>query len=487
MRVKPTKLPRMLLISVIAFVFGAATQAQQPARVSVALESDAETEAFYREQLETFMQENPGIEVELRPYPTEQYPTAIQLLFQSDDAPDIYRTGGQAATQLPSSYQRGWVQPLDEFITDEYKARFPAEAFDPANSGRYINGDVYAIPFVNARWPFLRPLFYNADLLQEYGFDGPPETWSELRNMAATITEQGNGQVYGFASFGENIDVAVGGLAQTAGSGPYIGRLNTPINRTNGEPAAAEPALVAAVEFVQGMNAEGTLTPGWESWGNDQMFQQFALERLAMFVGSSWQAAEIRELNPEINMNFAPVPVPDKGRGGYSSIDTQNPYWVMSSRTENPEAAWKVLDFFTSVEFQRAYFRLTGTPVAVTQAYEGVDIPEDTERLITLTEETLRVAPNRGSKHPDAESLIAAIATNEPQPSLRELMLLSITRNEPYLPLAQAYDQKVEQVIKEQIAEFQVNGSTITREDISFPDYNPLEDYDPGETEATGE
>lgn len=471
------------VLGVVALVaFGALTtgQAQQPAGVSVALEADAETEALYREQLEVFMQENPDVEVELLIYPTEQYPNAIQLLFQSDDAPDIYRTGGQATTQLPTSHQRGWVRPLDEFITEAYKARFPEEVFDPVNSGRYIGGEIYGIPFVNARWPLLRPLFYNADLLREYGFDGPPETWNELRSMAAAITEQGNGRVYGLASFGENIDVAVGGLAQTAGSGPYIGRLNTPINRTTGEPAAADPALVAAVELVKEMNAEGTLTPGWETWGNDQMFQQFALERLAMFVGSSWQAAEIRALNPDINMDFAPVPVPDEGRGGYSSIDTQNTYWVMSSQTENPEAAWQVLDFFTSVEFQRAFFRLTGTPVAVTEAYEGVDVPEDTARLITLAEKTLRVAPNRGSKHPDAETLIAAISTNEPQPLLRELMLLAITRNEPYLPMAEAYDQEVEQVIEEQIGELQEAGSDITKDALSFPDYDPLQDYNPG-------
>ena len=32
-------------------------------------------------------------------------------------------------------------------------------------------------------------LYYRTDLLEEYGYDGPPETWTELQEMATTIQE----------------------------------------------------------------------------------------------------------------------------------------------------------------------------------------------------------------------------------------------------------------------------------------------------------
>jgi trehalose/maltose transport system substrate-binding protein len=53
-------------------------------------------------------------------------------------------------------------------------------------------------------------LYYRTDLLQKYGFKGPPATWKELTAMARTIQEgehaSGNSSFLGTCGKGERKD-----------------------------------------------------------------------------------------------------------------------------------------------------------------------------------------------------------------------------------------------------------------------------------------
>ena len=48
------------------------------------------------------------------------------------------------------------------------------------------DGDVYGVPVGY----YANVLYYNQTILSQYGFDGPPTTWKELKNTATTITTE---------------------------------------------------------------------------------------------------------------------------------------------------------------------------------------------------------------------------------------------------------------------------------------------------------
>ena len=78
-----------------------------------------------------------------------------------------------------------WPGILDEYLVD-LKAPAAAELSkeDPDLVAAYtVNGKVVALPY----HPQIGVLSYRADLLREYGFAHPPETWDELEKMATRI------------------------------------------------------------------------------------------------------------------------------------------------------------------------------------------------------------------------------------------------------------------------------------------------------------
>ncbi len=67
-----------------------------------------------------------------------------------------------------------------EGVQEDMQAHFPAIVENNTVDGRLVG-----IPaFTDAGL-----LYYRSDLLEEYGFDGPPQTWTELEEMATTIVE----------------------------------------------------------------------------------------------------------------------------------------------------------------------------------------------------------------------------------------------------------------------------------------------------------
>ncbi|WP_163544157.1 ABC transporter substrate-binding protein [Occultella kanbiaonis] len=420
---------------------------------------------FYRAQMDAFEAANPGIRINIIENPGDQQLSAVELMFQQGNAPDIYRA---QAAGFDRMYSRGWARSLEEFVTDDFRSRFPEGSLEPASSGLHRNGELYSIPLVWGKWSAMDLFVYNRSLLAASGFDAAPTTWGELEEIARAVTADGGGQVFGMAP------EQASGIVRLSRQGVPYSIPGDGINLLTGEPDTANATMVEAVELMRRMNADGSLITGWESWDSARSYTEFAAGSFAMYTAQSWHIAEIRNLNPDIEMGIVPVPVPDSGRASFTPILQQfDPLWSMSSETEHPEEAWLVLDFLASEDFYRAYYEEFGTLTAMQSVWEDeIQANPDLSEVFGVAESTMQVVPNPKLASEGGATILNARA-ERPELRFTDSALESMIKNEDFAPKAAALDEQLRTFLDEIFAT-----GDASVEDISFPDWDPLQPYD---------
>ncbi len=153
----------------------------RPVPVALSVRSFTETDEQYNQELMTrFRQAHPRIS-----------PVSISLPYNPDEA----RTTVEAALRaestelsvaplclywMPEMLELGRLLPLDDLLSDAELQQHIPELLAAGTRDR-----IYAIPALAT----CGVLLYRKDLLEEFGFDGPPQTWDELIHQATTIVE----------------------------------------------------------------------------------------------------------------------------------------------------------------------------------------------------------------------------------------------------------------------------------------------------------
>lgn len=419
---------------------------------------------LYRAQMDRCEEENPGLEVTIVENPADQQLNAIELMFQQGDGPDVFQAQGQAA--LDRFYTKGWVAPLTDYADDEFASRFPDGTLtDPARSGLYRDGDLVSVPLTWGGWSYVSLLVYNKDVLEASGFDEAPETWGELDEIARTVTADNAGNVYGFAPTTGTASV----INWMLGTGAPATITTNGVNLTTGEADVANPNFVELVDMITAMQADGVLEPGWESWDGTKGFQELAAGRLAMYTTAPWHVAQIRALNPDLNLGIAAPPVPDGGREAYNAqLSSFAPHWSMSSESENPDGAWQVLECLGSEEFQGAYYEKFGTLTAIESAWRD-RTTDDQSAIVSIAEDTVRFAPNPTLLSSGGAAIFNALAG---QTGLNPVAAAAsaIIQNQPFGPIAEDLDRRIDEAIDAV--------PDASRDDITFADWDPMENWD---------
>jgi multiple sugar transport system substrate-binding protein len=281
----------------------------------------------------------------------------IRIIHNSDIAYDNFRTEIAAAAAagvgpdvvslyygwIPAFVDAGYLVPLPEPFTADYLN----ENFVPmvAESAEF-EGQLWAVPTAVRSLA----LFYNIDLLEAAGFDGPPETLDEFKEMAVAAT------VYDGDPGLDNI-VTEGFAVEMAGQAHHWVREvlirqfgGVPYNDDYTEVMWNSPEGCEAFAWLA--DFETNLLTGTSEGigGTANAADAFIAGLAALHIDGSFRLPAARG-NADLNFGVAELPVgPNGERHNYGSYWTHG---ITRRAAEDParmEAATRFLQFITSAE-----------------------------------------------------------------------------------------------------------------------------------------
>ncbi|MGJ3238797.1 MAG: extracellular solute-binding protein [Anaerolineae bacterium] len=310
----------------------------------------------------------------------------VRVIHNSDIAYDNFRTelatsvaGGVGPDVvalfygwIPSFVDAGYLVPLPEPFTEEYIA----ENFVPMVSGSAaFEGEYYALPTAVRSLA----LFYNIDLLEEAGFDGPPETLEEFVEMAvATTTYDGDPSLDNLVTEGYAVQMSGQAhhwfrevLLRQYGGVPY-NEDNTEVLWDSEEGCEAFAWLTQfETDLMTGTN-EGV-------GGTADADDAFVAGLAALHIDGSFRLAAARA-NEDLNFGIAELPIgPDGERYTYGSYWTNG---ITRRAAEDParlDAATRFLEFITSPEAGELWVEIVGELPAQSVATSNPDLLADPE------------------------------------------------------------------------------------------------------------
>jgi trehalose/maltose transport system substrate-binding protein len=188
------KVLKYLVVAGLIFALSAGVAfAQDKVSITVAAGAVGIEKELTEEAAAEYMEAHPNVEITVLDTPdlaTDRIGLYLQFFEAQSDEVDVYQIDviwpGDLAEHLVDLYQ------YDGF-TEVAKEHFPAIV-----ENNTVDGKLLGIPwFTDAGL-----LYYRTDLLEKYGYDGPPATWDQLEEMAMKIQEgeraAGNQDFWGF-------------------------------------------------------------------------------------------------------------------------------------------------------------------------------------------------------------------------------------------------------------------------------------------------
>ncbi|WP_217614770.1 sugar ABC transporter substrate-binding protein [Cellulomonas sp. GbtcB1] len=319
----------------------------------------------FRELMDKFEDENPGITVELLSGP---YASTKEQVLAGAAAGTMSDVVGLDGAWVNDFAKQGAIADLSALMADD--------GFDDGQlvSQVQVDGSTYMIPVVN----FVYPMFTNDDLLAQAGVDAPPSTRTEFQDAAEGITALGD-NTYGWvlplsleAPNGVQNDV----MSWVWASGGSM--------LDDGQPALTDnPDVESGVQFVADLWDAGVVAPGSFTMKEQDKVEEFTNGRVGMMIDSLAHVTTIQEANPDLQFSISAIPAED-GYTGERGIPYASWGIGVAENSEHKAEAMKLVEFLMSEETNAELSSIANAFPGNTESVP--DFVEDNELFATAFE-----------------------------------------------------------------------------------------------------
>jgi multiple sugar transport system substrate-binding protein len=289
---------------------------------------------------EDFMRRNPGIRIDVQKMPLTAAHEKLLTAYAGEALPDVCQVGN---TWLAEFEALDALEPLESFVTG---SNFPVGDYFPAilDSNR-LDGKLVGIPW----YVDTRLLFCRTDMIKEAGFDSPPASWDEWRQMLGAIKENVGPNRYSvLLPINEYDQIMILGLQQ-----------QDELLRDNGRYGNfRSPGFHRALSFYDEIFDRGW-APRMSNTQISNVWDEFGNGLYAFYMSGPWNIAEFKRRLPErLQDDWITAPMPGPDGPGYSNAGGSS--LVIFRASKMKEQAWKFIEYLSDVETQRRFYELTG-------------------------------------------------------------------------------------------------------------------------------
>jgi multiple sugar transport system substrate-binding protein len=318
--------------------------AAQPVTIHViTMDQAAMSTSQFDDVAKEFMAANPDIKVEMTYVPYEQVHDKIVTGMAAK--PPAYDVVMVDVIWYDEFVKAGYLADVTSRVTPDMKQNIFPTAWNVVTR----DGKAYGMPWLLDT----KYLYYNKDILQQAGFNEPPTTWEELLTQAKAIKDKGLVEFPIVWSWAQAEASICDFTALLYGNGGKF-------LDDSGKPAFNDDKGVQVLTWMKQTIDDGLTNPASVSDLENNVldvFNQgkaaFALNWLFMFDTANYDTTQ-SQVTGKVGITTIPVFQSMAGSLKSASVDGSTGFSVTST-SPNMDAAWKYLEFLTSMPTQMKY------------------------------------------------------------------------------------------------------------------------------------
>lgn len=435
-------------------------------------------------EIQLFQAAHPNIKIKKTTNSSTTYDNLFNLAVKSSKQPDVFIVTG-TTTPLNAQAQKGWLMPVDKWINNSWKTRFPDGTFHEGNN--VFGGKTYTAP-LSASGAFLQ-LYLNTDVFKAAGLtnsDGSvkvPRTWDEVGSFADIITKKGNGQYYGLG-FGEGggsiinawVDLFVRAAGSPAGAfgstgGTWYDGFDLRVGKYMlSSDRNYEDFINLFLEWKQ----RGYFYPDSMSNTDEIARVNFEHGKFGMTVGGVWNEPEWTTHGFN-NYHLTTLIGPTEARKGYYYSTPGGQLYAISSKTKYPEEAWQWFNWLYSEDAGQRWVQTYNEALSI---FPSLNDPKKIKfqpfaEYVALAPTSL-TSPDVSVHNPETSKVVFSAIS----PNFNDLMVGLWTGQLHDVKAAlDDLQGRAQQAHDKAIAQAQSNGARVSDSDWAFADWDITRNY----------